>query len=218
MKRSRTVRTRRTLPPISERDLDVLTLIGLCRFVTTAQVARDLFTSADRARRRLRQLFDAKLVAVTLTSSTSPNLISLTKEGLEVLKGHRPELAARIRRTGLIRLDELERHLLLVDARLYAAAWGLARGTPLVRWTNNPAAFPGADALAQFAAGNEIAAVAIRCYRPQERPDALERLRVQVEAGVLRALWLLGSTDAKVHPSTIQPLSAAALAIRPIQE
>jgi hypothetical protein len=139
VKRSRTARTRRGLPPIGERDLDILTLVGLCRFLTTPQVARDLFPTEDRARRRLRQLFDAKLIAVTLTSSTQPNLISLTREGHEMLKAHRPELAARIRRTGLIRLGELERHLLLVDARLYAAAWGEAQAAPLIRWTNNPA-------------------------------------------------------------------------------
>jgi hypothetical protein len=37
-------------------------------------------------------------------------------------------------------------------------------------------AFPGADALAEFADGDEVAAVAVRCDRPQERADALERL------------------------------------------
>jgi hypothetical protein len=191
VKRSRTARTRRGLPPIGERDLDILTLVGLCRFVTTPQIARDLFSSEDRARRRLRQLFDAKLVAVTLTSSTQPNLISLTREGHELLKAHRPELAARIRRTGLIRLGELEQHLLLVDARLYAAAWGEAHRVPLVRWTNNPAAFPGANALAEFDAGGQVAAVAIRCDRPHERGETLEKLRTQLEAGVLRAVWIL---------------------------
>jgi hypothetical protein len=212
------VRTRRTLPPISERDLDILSLVGLCRFVTTAQIARDVFPSEDRARRRLRQLFDAKLVAVTLTSSTSPNLISLTKEGLEVLKGHRPELAARIRRTGLIRLDEIERHLLLVDARLYAAAWGQARGMPLVRWTNNPAAFSGADALAQFDAGGELAVVAIRCDRPHERAGVLDKLRVQVEEGALRVVWVLATSN--VGPlksaSWMRLLLVEALSNRPV--
>jgi hypothetical protein len=216
VKRSRTTRTRRSLPPISERDLDVLSLVGLCRFVTTSQVARDLFPTEDRARRRLRQLFDAKLIAVTLTSSTQPNLISLTKEGHELIKAQRPELAARIRRTGLIRLDELERHLLLVDARLYAAAWGQAHDAPLLRWTNNPTVFPAADALAEFAAGDEIASVAIRCCRPHERGDALERLRVQVEAGVLRAVWLLSQTEASGDRSWFRQLSSVAMKQRPI--
>ena len=217
MKRSRTARTRRSLPPIGERDLDVLTLVGLCRFVTTPQVARDLYPSEDRARRRLRQLFDAKLVAVTLTSSTQPNLISLTREGHELLKAHRPELAARIRRTGLIRLGELERHLLLVDARLYAAAWGEAHRASLVRWTNNPVAFPSADALAEFDAGGQVAAVAIRSDRPHERGEVLERLRGQLEAGVLRAVWVLSKTE---RPSAEMPwarrLSSEIIARRPV--
>ena len=217
MRRARTARTRRGLPPIGERDLDILTLVGLCRFVTTLQVARDLFPSEDRARRRLRQLFDAKLVAVTLTSSTQPNLISLTREGHELIKAHRPELAARIRRTGLIRLGELERHLLLVDARLYAAAWGEAHRAPLVRWTNNPVAFTAADALAEFDAGGEIATVAIRCDRPQERGALLERLHTQVEGGVLRAVWVVTKTATRTFdvPWT-RVLTMDVLLLRPL--
>ena len=85
--------------------------------------------------------------------------------------------------------------MLLVDARLYAAAWGHAHAAPLVRCTNNPAAFPGADALAEFAAGSGTAAVAIRCDRPHERAGALEQLRAQVEAGVLRAVWVPTRTE-----------------------
>jgi len=204
VKRPRTVRSKRPPVALTDRDLDVLTLIGLARFATTDQVARDLFPSEDRARRRLRQLFDARLLAVTLTSSTSPNLVSLTAEGLDLLKGQRPELAKRVRRTGVIKLSEIERHLLLVDVRLYAAALGGLRGTPLARWTNDPAtelqrlgsstAGVVPAAIAEFAV--ELRAVRVAVELDARAPSIeplgrrLARYPQLAALGTLDALWI----------------------------
>jgi hypothetical protein len=86
-----------------------------------------------------------------------------------------------------------------------------------VRWTNNLAAFPGTDALAEFADGDEIAAVAIRCDRAPGSAGALERLEAQLEASVLRAIWLLVNTWAiDAQPAGIRTLAVETLVARPV--
>lgn len=135
-KRAREARASAPTVVVTERDLDLFTLVGLARYASTDQVARDLFPSDDRARRRLRQLFDAGFVAVTLASSTAPNLISLTRRGIGALLAARPDLEDRVRLAGPIRLAGVAHHLAVVDARLYAAAFGERNRTPLLVWSN----------------------------------------------------------------------------------
>lgn len=113
---------------ITDRDLDVLVLIGLCRYLTTEQVARDLFPNLDRCQRRLRQLLDAGLIRITLTASTSPNLISLTPVVLALLAEKRSEVADRCHLAGPINLVGVEHHCLLADVRLYLAALARSEG------------------------------------------------------------------------------------------
>lgn len=104
---------------LATRDLDLLTLVALTRGATTAQVARLLFPTEDRARRRLRTLFEARLVDVSLTSSTAPNLITLTRYGKNALVEARPSLANRVVVTRPPAPHAARHHVLVADLRIY---------------------------------------------------------------------------------------------------
>jgi len=121
---------------LTNRDKEILLLAGLCRYVSAEQVAREFFSSDSRARRRIRQLYDAGYINVTLTSSTAPNLLSLSKDGLVHLKDTLPAMAVRMQCAGSIRLAGVQHHLALVDVRLYVAALVGSKGWSLLRWEN----------------------------------------------------------------------------------
>lgn len=126
---------------LTERDRDLLVLVGSCRYLSTTQVAGELFPSADRCRRRLRQLYDAGLLRVTLAGSTVPNLLSLTSAGVGVVRERDPELAATLNLPGAIALSGVRHHLGIVDVRLYLTALAAMRGHRLRRWTGGGGAF-----------------------------------------------------------------------------
>jgi hypothetical protein len=129
-------RSKRPVLVLTGRDVDLLILIGLSRYLSLTQAAREFYPSLDRARRRIRQLFDAGLIAVTLTSSTEPNLLSLTKLGqLAVMERVPADLGSRIHMAGPIRLAGVKHRLAITDTRIYAAHLGRKRGTPLSRWS-----------------------------------------------------------------------------------
>src|SRR5690349_4337175 len=117
-RRRRGVRARARVVELTERDVECLTLIGLSGYVSLEQLEREFFPSRDRCCRRLRQLFDGRLVQITLAGSTRPNLVSLTHRGLSVVVNHAPDLEGRARLAGAIRLIGVPHHLAVVDARL----------------------------------------------------------------------------------------------------
>lgn len=131
--RRRATRRRRMAIDLTPRDVELLTLVGLTGYCSTAQLAREFFPTEDRCRRRIRALFDAGLVSVTLASSTKPNLLSLSRPGLALLRSHRPELDGRVHLAGAVRLAGVDHHLAVVDARLYAAS---LPGATLLEWSN----------------------------------------------------------------------------------
>lgn len=136
-KRRRTERVATGPLVLTERDYQILLLLGLCRLASSEQIMREsFFPSADRASRRLRALFDAGYLSVTLRSSTSPNILSLTALGISSVADRFPEQAGRIGRAGPLRLSSVAHKLLVVDVRLYAAGLGVAIGAPLLRWSN----------------------------------------------------------------------------------
>lgn len=136
-RRGRGRRAKASVVALTERDYALLFMLAEHRYVSTAQVARELFPSIDRCRRRVRQLFDAGYVAITLVGSTVPNLVSLTTAGVRVLEAVDPAYAATIRLPGTIRSAGVAHHLACVDARLYVTALAVARGEILARWSNN---------------------------------------------------------------------------------
>ena len=60
-KTARRARKRGTGPVVlTDRDIELLCLVGLCRYVSTNQLAREFFPSLDRARRRMREQLAAE--------------------------------------------------------------------------------------------------------------------------------------------------------------
>lgn len=170
---------------LTERDLEVLTLIGLTRYLGTTQVARACFPSSDRARRRLRQLYDVGYVKVTLAGSTTPNLVSLTRVGLRVLQDQRPEVAERIHLPGAIRLAGVPHHLAVVDARLYVADLAATRDGYVQRWSNSGGVLGDEwglrgqrlqpDGLAEVVLGAELVRLAVEVDLATESHGVLRR-------------------------------------------
>jgi len=120
----------------TDRDIEVETLAGLTSYLTSQQIARELFPSLDRARRRLRQLYDSGYLNVVLSGSNQPNLVTLTAKGKAAVVERCPELAGRLRVVRQIHQAAVEHHLGVVDCRLYAADLGVQCQTPLLAWDN----------------------------------------------------------------------------------
>lgn len=231
LKRRRAKRPRATRKPtraalaLTDRDLDALTLTGLCTYVSTNQLAREFFPTLDRARRRLRVLFDAGYVSITLASSTLPNLVSLTRKSLSSLSEARKEVADRLRLAGTIRLAGVRHHLGVVDARLYAAALGVRRGAPLVRWSNGSserfkafgfdAARLSPDGLAEFQTPRGAVAIAVEVDLGTETLAVLERkwtrYRRVAATGAIDALWVYVDAGRARRAAVTESLEAQAL-------
>lgn len=205
-KRPRTVRAKRSATMLQERDLEVLLFLAVVKYAEPAQIARASgVPSLDRVRRVLRRLYDGGFVSVTMTSSTAPNLVSLTKAGLEQVRLAAPDVATRARLSG-IRLQDVARHLLLVDARLFAAALGEARGGALLRFFSTPASIakelglPGLvpEALATFAHAGGTALVAIEADVAGTSADSVLRRLASYKRATdrLDALWIVSAGDA----------------------
>lgn len=203
-KRPRTERARSGAIEVTERDTDLMVLVGLTRIISLDQLARELFVSVDRARRRIRQLFDAQYLIVTLLAATKSNLVSLSRKGADYARSQAPELATQLHTAGPIRLPEIEHHLLGIDARLYAAALGERRQAPLLSWAHGAGTLAmscGLDAhglepeaLAQFAVGAERVVIAIEVVS-NHKPVAtlarrLGRYRAVLREARLDALWV----------------------------
>lgn len=135
---------------LTERDRSALALIGLCRYVSTEQLARTLFTSSDRCRRRCRALFDAGYVSVTLPSSTQPSLFSLTRSGIAAVAEHDQPLAERLHLAGPIRETSIAHHIGVVDCRLFVAAVAPLVGAGLLSWSGPQGALTKVRGLPAF--------------------------------------------------------------------
>lgn len=189
---------------LTERDRSVLILTGLCQYLTSEQIARDLFSTPNRCRRRLRQLFDAGFLSVGITSSTEPNLVALTAKGKAAIVEQEPALGSRLRTSGMINLAGVEHHLGVVDLRLYAVALGERRQTPLLRWANANGDLQqelglaeyglAPDGLAEFAveSGSVFVAMEADCGSESSAVllNKLERYRVVATDRVIDGLWL----------------------------
>lgn len=122
---------------LTERDYDLLFMLAEHRYLATDQVARELFPTPDRCRRRVRQLYDAGYLAVTLVSSTSPNVLSLARDGVRALEDVDPTYAEAVRLPGAMRQAGISHHLACADTRMYVQALAEQRGEVLARWSNN---------------------------------------------------------------------------------
>lgn len=182
--RVRGVRRATVALEVTERDRQILMCVGVHRYMSAAQLAVEFFPSVDYARRRLRSLYDAGLLAVTLTSSNKPNIVSLTPDGVREVAQVDFELAATLRPPGTLRAAGLAHHLGIVDCRLYLAALAAAGGPKLLRWSNaesfpvgqggrQPQLMP--DGLAELAVGNGTLRLAVEFDANTEPLDVLRR-------------------------------------------
>src|SRR3989338_7001549 len=170
-------RARRARPVVlTERDHQLLLVLGLVGYASTEQLCREFFPSLDRCRRRLRALFDARYIAITIAASTASNLISLTRLGQAALEVTLPEAAEGTRLAGAIRLAGVPHHLGVVDTRLYLAALCRAHGHELIAWSG-----PGSrrvealglegvrpDGLAEISGGGRLVRQALEYDRGHE--------------------------------------------------
>ena len=134
-RRARGVRAKALPAVVTERDLLILTFLGLVRYATSHQVARALeFPSVDRCLRRLRVLFDLGYAVNTYRDSRQPNLVSATRAGLAAVISSRPEFEGRLQTAGPIRGPAIAHALGVVDARIYAERFGRVFAAPLLAW------------------------------------------------------------------------------------
>ena len=208
---------------ITSRCEDALAFVGLNGYVSSEQVARAVFPNRDRARRRLRRLFDAGLIAVTYVSSNRPNLLSLTKRGRAVLEARDAALASRVRLAGPIRAQGVGHHLAIVDVRLFASIEGDEAGRPLRRFESGVASLAHElgitdthvepDALAVF--GDEGRVIAIEVDMGGETHAVLgrklEKYRPHCESRTLDGLWIVAVGGVRRQQAIADLVQAAGL-------
>lgn len=225
-KRPRTERRDDCTLVLTTRDTDILLLVGLVGrgLISAEQIGRELFPSEDRSRRRLRQLFDAGYLSLSLVTPTRPNLVSLTRRGLEYVRSQAPELANQIHTAGPLKMSELDHRLLVVDARLYASALGSKRGSPLLTWASGVGLLSmrlgldaynvDPDAIAEFSCESGSVAVAVEAVSNIKPVSALARRLPRYGAvardGRVDALWV-AVPDAKTATAVQGILSEHAL-------
>ena len=223
--RRRAVRVRARAPVVvqTRRDLDILTVVGLARYVTTEQIARDFFPSADRARHRVRALFDAGLVTVMVIDSARPNLVALTRRGLSAVLAEAPGLDGRVGLAGAVRLPAIAHHVAVVDARLFAAGLAAREGVPL-RFEGGAGALAAElglpalrlepDGVVAFGSGATRATVAVEIDLGSEGLKVLgakfERYAAAFGSSALDVLWLV----VKAGDGRLASLRAAVAASR----
>ena len=170
---------RGTSPTLSlqPRDIEVLVLVSLMRWVTAEQIDRDLsFSSLNYCTKRLRRLFEAGLLDVAVRDAFKPNLYQLGEGGLATLVVRAPEIAGRVRLHGPIDPGRVDHHLGLVDTRLYAAALGQARGHRLLQWAEQGEALENDLGLAAFGISPDALAIF-------DTPGRTTAIAVQVDIG-----------------------------------
>lgn len=210
---------------LTPRDLAILRLVAACGYVSSDQIARTFFRSADRCRQRLRQLYDARLIEITIWDSRSPNLVSLSRRGRGELAHHDGgESDARL--PGTLRLSAIPHHLALIEAKLYMAALGELRRSPLRRFEGGrgklaqelglPDLHVVPDALATFelAGGGDRAIIAIEvdCRATESKTTVatkVARYAAVARETVLDALWIAVAAGAE-RQRTLEGLVAAA--------
>lgn len=72
---------------LTERDLDILALLGVCGVMRTRDVVRMFFGTRATANDRLRKLYCAGVIECFAPSLTSDNYYALTSRGQAVLSG-----------------------------------------------------------------------------------------------------------------------------------
>lgn len=210
LKKLRTTRSDKPRLELTERDYQTLLFIGSLGFLATDQIAKQLFPSFDRCRRRLRLLFDAGFIFFFLQRADKPNLVRLTPKGLKHLIERFPEYDGQIRLPGIIKENEIEKRLLLVDVRIHAVTHGEEKCAPLTHWFSGNTIlsndlglrerrlFPAA--IIEFSPPHGQAFIAVELIEGHTRlnnlwPKRLERYYELAIDEYLDGLWIITTSD-----------------------
>lgn len=164
---------------LTPRCLEVLYCIATLGRVSTEQVAREFFPSVDRARRRLRQLTDARLLDAVLVSSQSSNILTARRETLLALADQGFDVSG-LKPATPPRLSAVFHELLVVELRLYCANLQSAGHGELLGWD----------------AGRGESARALGLSQARIAPDGILRLRLGSTEGLVVAEADCGFEDA----------------------
>lgn len=204
-RRSRTEPAGRPVVQLTDRDKLVLQAIAECGCLSTEQLARLAFPSADRARRRLRMLHDARYLGAFLTSSRESTVFVITRDGLQALKDSGLDVTG-LRVAVPARASALPHALMISDVRLYLA--GLrSRGDPvLTAWETGKGSAAAAcqltsngiapDGLAWLSLPTRTVLVAVECDRGNEGQALTDKISRYFKWFVGRSaceLWLIVS-------------------------
>ena len=118
---------------VTERDLELFQALCKMRFLTTKQTARLFFNGSSwAANKRLRKLFNARLVKVWVRSLSQDNIYSITQRGLSALDAEDLDLSPKT--TYPRGLDRNLDHLLAINQVRIALALGLPRIGAEINW------------------------------------------------------------------------------------
>lgn len=226
---SRTRRRRvRPLIEVTDGDLRLLTLIGLTGWITGQQLARGTRRSENYLSKRLRRLYDARLIDRSLVGTRQPTMHRLTRAGLRLLARHSPDLAGQLHLPRALELGRVLHHQLLVDARLYIADLSEQRGARLLAWASGSSRsaehlgfaklrlIPDAVAIIQpTSTANKTVAICIEADTGSERLTALTskfgKYRQLAADGQVDAMWFVADGGAARLESVTRLLADAGL-------
>jgi hypothetical protein len=206
----RTTRRRGVVVSVTDRDVAILSMVGMLRFVAVDQIIREFeVASADRIRRVARRLYDGSFLHAAVTHSREATVVSLSRRGLEVLQARDPELAKRIRLpSGSLLPPDWPLRKLTNDVRLFCAALAEVRGATLLRWSEDSRSLRQAtgldglrvapSAVAAFSTPEGAVLVAIELDLPRVSDGRLTSRLSTYRVALSRAfdsLWLVTDDD-----------------------
>lgn len=208
-RRRRTVRDSANRLALTDRDREVLRLVGLAGVLSTDQIRRDLFPSIDRARFRLRKLYDVRLLNRFSYTSSKPDAYLLTQRGLRELEADGRAASISLLRRAPSYSGEAHARL-LGDVLLYLRAlvrstanaellaWGRGRNAKV--WSRSGLKGTGVvpDGMAVVASDGGEATLAIEADCATESVDTLSRKWCAYSAAsVVDELWVVAAGGAR---------------------
>ena len=198
---------------LTQRDINLMIFIGLCRYCSINHIQVEFFYGIHpcRCSKRMRQLFDSYFLNVFLMGSQAPNLYSLAPKGLNELRIRVPELSDRLKLSAPIQQAGIPHHLAVVDTRLYISAVAKKLRTPLIAWSNSGGEITREigldewglkpDGIAELETENGILRIAceVDCGTETSRvlANKLSKYTAISPLGVIDELWFIVTTGSQ---------------------
>ncbi len=222
-------RIRRNGMVVTARDLTALQCIGRHQYLSTAQIARDLFPSLDRARRRLHALAKHGCVDRFVIDSRQPHVHRVTRRAVSLLENAGLTTAGIVLPRRAPSLLGLTHQLTLADTLLWLEQLGVQTPEIVSVWWRRGRdhairrlglsewkLVPDAVARLEYESGHTVIGIEVDCGT--EGAPILrmkwERYAAAMEAGVLGELWIaVESTGTRLQRIAAQ-VEAAGIAER----